>query len=411
MSPDQPQTANSEGVSRRDFLTAASVAGAGLAAAGSTQAQTTAEGARAPLPTDAALAREQGALQPYTPEEAQRYFVAHPGSDWMVDLLKLLEIDYVTTNPGSSFRGLHESIVNHGGNTRPELLTCVHEEQAVAMAHGYAKAAGKPMAVAVHGTVGIQHAAMAVYNAWCDRAPVVIIAGNHLDGAERRVLEWVHSAQDCIRPIRDYIKWDDIPQSLPHFGESLARAYKIALTPPMGPVAVVADGDLQEADIGTAEIMPPRPTRSERPRADDAALAEAARLLASAGQPVILADRVAHDQEGVSLLVELAEALQAPVVNRRGRMNFPSTHYLSQGGNVLAQADVILALKRTAPGAWSIPSMTVRIARRNGSRVPTSRSSRLGRGSSFIARTIRVSAATTARIWRLPAMRKRACPP
>jgi thiamine pyrophosphate-dependent acetolactate synthase large subunit-like protein len=339
-----------ERVSRREFLAGASAvtaAGAALAATPTaTQAQTHApSGARAAPPTEAQIAREQGAVPPYTAEETARYFVSDPGSDVMVDVLKLLDIDYVTTNAGSSFRGLHESILNYGGNTKPEIITCVHEEQAVAMAHGYAKVAGKPIAVAVHGTVGIQHAAMAVYNAWCDRVPMVIIAGNYLDGDQRRVLEWIHSAQDCIAPIRDYIKWDDTPTSLQSFNESLVRAHKIATTAPQGPVAIVADSVVQEAPAGAARDAIPRPSVTRPPRADDAALAEAARLLVAAENPVIVADRVARDQAGVEALVALAEFLMAPVVNRRGRMNFPSTHYLVAGGGAAAQADVILALE------------------------------------------------------------------
>jgi thiamine pyrophosphate-dependent acetolactate synthase large subunit-like protein len=250
-------------------------------------------------------------------------------------------------NAGSSFRGLHESLLNYGGNKRPELLTCVHEEQAVAMAHGYAKVAGKPIIAAVHGTVGLQHAAMAVYNAWCDRVPVIVIAGNYLDGTERRVLEWVHSAQDCVAPIRDYIKWDDAPVSLAQWNESLVRAHKIATTVPMGPVAIVADSQLQEEEVGATKRALPRPSPAQPPRADDTALREAAKLLVAAETPVIVAERYAHDQHGVDLLVQLAETLQAAVVNRRGRMNFPNTHYLNQGGNVVAQADVVLALEVT----------------------------------------------------------------
>ena len=287
MTEKSSKSDSAQGLNRRDFLAGASAAGVGLAAAQPAPAQTSAERAAVRPPSDAELAREHGDF--YTTEESERYFVDHPGSDLMVDLIKSLDVDYITTNPGSSFRGLHESIVNYGGNERPELLTCVHEEQAVAMAHGYTKVAGKPMMAVCHGTVGLQHAAMAVYNAWCDRAPVVILAGNHLDGPERRVLEWVHSAQDCIRPIRDYIKWDDTPPSLPHFAESLVRAYKIATTPPMGPVAVVADGHIQEMDIGDAKIDLPKLSPTQPPRADDDAIREAARMLVAAESPVIMA--------------------------------------------------------------------------------------------------------------------------
>ncbi|MGD8324718.1 MAG: thiamine pyrophosphate-binding protein [Gammaproteobacteria bacterium] len=333
-------------INRRQFMAGAGAAGAALGSVAETNAQAVQTADGAVPPSESQRLRDQGAPSDYSPQERDRYFVEHAGSDFMVDVIKSLDIDYLATNPGSSFRGLHESLVNYGGNHKPEVLTCVHEEQAVAMGHGYFKVAGKPLAVACHGTVGIQHAAMAVYNAWCDRAPVVLIAGNHLDATDRRIgVEWAHSAQDCNRPIRDYIKWDDTPVSLPHFAESMVRAYKIAMTAPAGPVAIVADGHLQEAETANAHLTIPAASMTVPPRGDANAIDEAARALVSAEAPVIVVDRYAHDQAGVALLVELAEALQAPVVDRRGRMNFPNTHYLYQGGNLMASADVILGLE------------------------------------------------------------------
>src|SRR5206468_3771312 len=121
------------------------------------------------------------------------------GSDFMVDVFKSLGFEYVCANPGSSFRGLHESIINYGGNHAPEMITCMHEESAVAMAHGYFKAEGKPMLVAAHGTVGLQHASMALYNAWCDRVPVYLVIGNYNDAAVRRPAEWYHGLQQAAR--------------------------------------------------------------------------------------------------------------------------------------------------------------------------------------------------------------------
>ena len=352
---DHHDADNKDGLNRRQFLAGATVAGVGLAAVAPTAQAQSSTTTATPPPSEAQLVRERGPVDDYTAEERDRYFVERPGSDFMVDVLKSLDIDYVAVNPGSSFRGLHESIVNYGGNHKPELLTCVHEEQAVALAHGYFKAAGKPIAVACHGTVGIQHAAMAVYNAWCDRVPVILIAGNHLDATERRVgVEWAHSAQDCIEPIRDYIKWDDTPTSLPHFAESLVRACKVALTPPFGPVAIVADGHLQEQDVGRERGVVPRLSATQPPRGDDEAVTDAAKMLVAAEFPVIVADRAARDQTGVALLVELAEALQAPVVDLHGRMNFPNTHYLNQGRNLIAQADVILGLELN--DAWGVIS-------------------------------------------------------
>ena len=184
------------------------------------------------------------------PERLSEKIVARPGSDFMVDVIKATGIEYIASNPGSSFRSLQESIVNYGGNKKPEFLTCMHEESSVAMAHGYAKAAGKPMGIFAHGTVGLQHAAMAVYNAWCDRVPMMIFAGNFLDADKRRPgVEWYHCVQDPAAMLRDFTKWDDQPASLQHFAESVMRGYKITTTTPMGPVVITADGYLQEAQV------------------------------------------------------------------------------------------------------------------------------------------------------------------
>jgi len=202
--------------------------------------------------------------------------------------------------------------------------------------------------------VGMQHAAMAIYNAYCDRVPVYIMAGNTLDATLRRPgVEWAHSVQDAAAMVRDFIKWDDLPISLPHFAESAVRAYKIAMTPPMMPVLLVLDGGLQEDPI-TPEIdtrlRVPRLTRASAPQGDSGAVAEAARLLVAAQNPVIVADRAARTPAGIARLLELAETLQAPVVNQGGRMNFPTRHPLNQSANarqLVASADVILGLELT----------------------------------------------------------------
>ena len=347
--PDREEPAH---VNRRDFLSSAMAAGlaaTGAGAPGKASARQAADDAQARgalPPTAAQEARESEIPHGYSADQAREYFVRDPGSDFMLDVIRRLGLEYIATNPGSSFRGLHESIVNYGGNQAPELLTCVHEEQAVAMAHGYYKVSGKPMGVLCHGTVGLQHASMAVYNAWCDRAPMILLAGNHLEATERRAgVEWSHSAQDCVRVIRDYIKWDDMPLSLQHYAESMARALKIAMTPPAGPVAVVLDGHLQEAEAGDQRLSLFSVSVNQPPAGNEAAIAEAARWLLEADSPVIVADLMARDQVGVERLVALAEALQAPVVNQFGRMNFPNTHYLSQGATAVAQADVVLGLE------------------------------------------------------------------
>ncbi|HEY6382122.1 MAG TPA: thiamine pyrophosphate-dependent enzyme [Pseudolabrys sp.] len=245
-------------------------------------------------------------------------------------------------------------MVNYGDNKKPEFLTCMHEESSVGMAQGYAKAAGKPMGMMAHGTVGLQHAAMAVYNAWCDRVPVVMFAGNFLDAEKRRPgVEWYHCVQDPAALLRDFIKWDDQPLSLQHFAESVMRGYKIATTVPMGPVLITADGGLAEGPIyDEKKLRIPKLTVSIPPQGDTGAVAEAAKMLAAAESPVILADRASRSQEGIKRLVELAEALNAPVIDIGGRMNFPTNHYLCRSADrrsLVGQADVALLLEVADP--------------------------------------------------------------
>jgi len=275
-----------------------------------------------------------------------------PGSDFMVDVLKSLDMEYCAANPGSSFRGLQESFINYGGNKSPEWLTCCHEESSAAMAHGYAKIEGKPMMIMAHGTVGLQHASMAIYNAYADRVPMYIVLGNILDVNYRRGnAEWVHSVQDAASMVRDFIKWDDTPVTLGHFAESAVRAYKISMTPPYEPVILVADGTLQEEPVKEKNLRIPKLVMSAPPQGDSAAVVEAARLLVAAENPAIVAGRVARTQKGIELLVELAETLQATVKDQRMRMNFPSAHPLYGDPGQLPQSpnlsdfDVILGLE------------------------------------------------------------------
>jgi thiamine pyrophosphate-dependent acetolactate synthase large subunit-like protein len=266
----------------------------------------------------------------------------------MLDVLKSIGFEFVCANPGSSFKGLHESLINYGGNRDPEFITCCHEESAVAMAHGYAKIEGRPLCVFAHGTVGLQHAAMAIYNAYCDRVPVFIVAGNTVDALKRSPGDWVHSVQDAAAMLRDFVKWDDLPASLGHFAESAVRAYQIAMTPPMAPVLLVADSELQENEIPDAGPHIPKMTLPKPPQGDLNAIAELARWLAAAESPVIVADRAARTEEGMGLLVELAGELQAPVVDQYSRLNFPNRHPLNQSHRshaAIAEADLVLGLE------------------------------------------------------------------
>jgi acetolactate synthase-1/2/3 large subunit len=328
-------------LNRRRFLKGAAVGAAALvnlpAAAGEPQARDAARGGAA-LPSAGALAAE---TEPVS-TQVEVLTTDRPGSDFMVDVIKSLGFEYIAANPGSSFRALHESVVNYGGNKSPELLTCCHEESSVAMADGYAKVEGKPMAVMAHSTVGLQHASMSIYNAFAGRTPVFIVLGNTIDVAARRPgVEWYHSAQDAAAMVRDYTKWDDLPISLTHFAESAVRAYKIALTPPRGPVVLVADSDLQETPVAAlSRLHLPRLTLASPPAGDPVTVAAVARLLVAAENPVLLGGTAIRTPEGMQLLVELAETLQAPVVGGK----FPSRHPLSGAGQV-RDADLILGLE------------------------------------------------------------------
>ena len=335
---------------RRRFLTGFVAAGAATAitpplARGSQEE--VAQNARAPsaLPPNAQVA----AAETQTPGEvAPNRIGGVPGSDFMVDVIKTLGIKYCPANCASSYRGIHESLINYGGNKMPEFLTCMHEESAVAMAHGYFKISGKPLMTLCHGTVGLQHATMAIYNAWCDRVPVIVVGGNDLDAATRPPgVPTFHAAQDINALVRDFTKWDDTPVSLAHFAQSFVRAYKIAMTPPYGPVMISLDAGLQQevARNHGDKLAIPRYVPTAPPQGDSGAVKEAARLLAEAQNPVIVADRAARTPNGIKLLVQLAEALQARVIDQGSRVNFPKTHYLSAPPSAVSGADVILGLE------------------------------------------------------------------
>ena len=336
-------------IDRRDFLKSAAVTSVAAMVGGEASAMPTGKVAPTPASGTPLMSR---AAEIGDPSGAEVLTTDRPGSDFMVDVLKSLGMEYVAANPGSSFRGLHESVINYGQNKAPELITCCHEESAVAIAHGYAKIAGKPMAVFAHSTVGLQHAAMGIFNAYCDRVPVYIVLGNTIDETMRRPgVEWDHSVQDAAAMVRDYIKWDDLPISLTHFAESAVRAYKIAMTPPMMPVLVVADSDLQERPV-PSDSSPriPKLTLAAPPQGDSAAVNEAAKLLTAAENPVIVVDRATRTAEGIPLLIELAETLEAPVLDLAGRMNFPTLHPLNhsaRGRELVSTADVILGLEVT----------------------------------------------------------------
>jgi thiamine pyrophosphate-dependent acetolactate synthase large subunit-like protein len=334
-------------VSRRKFLAGVAVAGASATAAKAATPGTTAADVKR-LPAAVEPMAHQVAAETAVPKDMP-HLAGKPNSDFMVDVIKSLKIEHIYSNPASSFRGLHESLINYGKNVMPDFITCTHEESSVAMAHGYFKATGKPQMMLCHGTVGLQHACMAVYNAWADRVPLIMIGGNDLDAAKRPPgVPTFHSAQDIGALVRDFTKWDDTPVSAQHFAQSLVRAYRYAMTPPYGPVLLSLDAGLQDSPVDDAQLYIPRYVASAPPHADLNALREAAKLLVEAERPVIVADKMARTEAGVKSLVQLAELLQVPVVDQMGRLNMPNTHYLNQNAsaqNLIRNADLVMGLE------------------------------------------------------------------
>jgi len=333
-----------ESVNRRGFLKGAAASAAALVATPVAKAQeaTPRQRPAAVVPNEAQLAADTGAPRRV---EVER-IVEHPGSDFMMDVLKTLNFEYITTNPGSSFQGLHESIINYGGNKAPELLTCCHEESAVAMAHGYAKIEGKPIMALLHGTVGTQHGSMAIYNAYADRVPIYIVIGNHMDAAVRPAgVNWYHSAQDMGALVRDFTKWDDNPASLGAFAGSAIRAYRLMMTPPMGPVAIMIDSEMQERPMPGPRPRIPKLTIPSPPQGDMAAVREAAKMLVAAQAPLINCQRAARTPAGMKLVTELAELLQCPVNGNGERMHIPSRHPLAGNGFQGYSTDLVLNLE------------------------------------------------------------------
>src|SRR5216684_3104802 len=270
-------------------------------------------------------------------------------SDVIVDLIKRYGFPHLTLNPGASFRGLHDSLVNYGGND-PAMMLCNHEEIAVQIAHGYAKASGKPMAVILHDLVGLLHACMAIYYAYIDRVPIFIIGatGPMDEGKRRPHIDWTHSALVQGNAVRDYVKWDYQPTSIEGVPESFARAYSIMTTEPQGPVYMCYDAALQEAPLAGEVALPPESAAATpAPMAPDPrAIAAIADKLVAAEHPMLLAEYAGRRAGGFESIVELAEATGAAVWDVNNALNFPNKHplCLSMDKESLRRTDLVVGL-------------------------------------------------------------------
>ena len=276
-----------------------------------------------------------------TPTAEQPGSQARPawGSDIVAAALREQNIPYICLNPGASYRGLHDSIVNYLGNESPKMIVCLHEEHAVAICHGYALVTDKPLAAVVHSNVGLMHATMAIFNAWCGRVPVIVIgATGPVDAAKRRPwIDWIHTTADQGALVRDYTKWDDQPGSAVAAVESIRRASLIARSKPSGPVYINLDVAMQEAPVEgepkfepIARYQPPPQTVPSRETID-----EAVAVLKNAKRPLILCGRVARSEESWKQRVALAEWTGARVLTHiKEPAGFPTNHplYLTESG-------------------------------------------------------------------------------
>src|SRR5712691_1369364 len=307
------------------------------------------------------------------------------GSDVVAETLRALDVPYIALNPGASYRGLHDSIVNFLGNARPQMLLCLHEEHAVAIAHGYAKVTGRPMAVALHSNVGLLHASMAIFNAFCDRVPMLVLgATGPVDAARRRPwIDWIHTAADQGALVREYTKWDDQPASAAAALEAVLRADAVTRAYPSAPVYVCLDAALQEAPLPPDVAVPsPERYRPPAPLPPDPATAErVASLLLGAERPLVLAGRVGRDPGAWEARTRLAEVVGACVLtDLKTAAAFPTGHELHpvppgvfptpEALDVLRRADVVLSLDwvdlagtlRLAHGDADVPAVVISVS-------------------------------------------------
>jgi benzoylformate decarboxylase len=255
------------------------------------------------------------------------------GSDVVAEVTRRLDLKYIALVPGASYRGFHDSIVNYLGNSNPQMVICLHEEHAVSIADGYGKVTETPMAVALHSNVGLMHATMPLFNAWCDRTPMIVFgATGPVDAHRRRPwIDWIHTSKDQASMIRNYTKWDDQPASPQAAVESVLRANQITRTPPYGPVYICLDAGLQESAL-TEDVSIPDPERfaaPPSPAVPRAALLKALKFIEKAKFPLILMGRVSRDQADWDRRVRFAEAIGAAVLtSSNDAASFPTTHPL-----------------------------------------------------------------------------------
>lgn len=298
------------------------------------------------------------------------------GSDLIAEAIRATGFRFAAVNPGASYRGLHDSIVNHPPG-RIDLLTVLHDEHAVAVAHGWTKVTGEPALAMLHSNVGLLHAAMAIHNAWVDRAPVVILgASGAMDATRRRPwIEWIHTMQDQAAPVRPFLKWDDQPASSAAAARAIVEARFRSGAAPTGPSYVVMDVTYQEEwletipDLNRLLAVPDH----ARPGLSSDVLAALATRLGQSRRPVFVFGRSGRDMTGWQARLRLARANGARVITDiRCAATFPTDDpcHIGQPGfaadaaqkAALAEADTVFLFDAIDPQSWqelTAPDATV----------------------------------------------------
>jgi acetolactate synthase I/II/III large subunit len=271
-------------------------------------------------------------------------------------------VECLFMNPGTDTIPIQEALskLEQLGEPVPRTVLCLFELVALAAAHGYYQATGRPQAVLVHVDVGTQNLGGMLHNAQRGRAAVLIAAGRTpytTDSSQRGTrdtyIHWLQDQFDQHGIVRNFVKWDYELRRPEQMGEVIARALQIAASDPPGPVYVTLPREVLMTEVGDVRQPAPELTAPARLGAGDPdALGDLAQHLVRSERPVVLTSTSGRTRQGFEALVKLAMLLALPVVERRERTNFPTSHPLHQGfqpGPFVETADVILVVDSDVP--------------------------------------------------------------
>ncbi|KYQ97220.1 hypothetical protein AWY96_01370 [Serratia plymuthica] len=281
-------------------------------------------------------------------KETKTHRIERYGSDVFLDVIKAYGIKYVFFNPGATTRGLHDSLINDAELT---LVLCMHEESAVAMAHGYAKMTGKPAVVLLHANVGLLNASMGIFNAYVDRVPMLILNGLGPSAVEKRRpwIDWIHTNTSQASMMKDYVRWYDQPTSLESAIQSVERALILTEAKPCCPTLVTIDAALQEQSTEIDFRFTPGKSLIS-PQASEHYLIILAELIINSNYPIFIANQLGRYDGAVAVITLLCERLSIPIVDMGDAYNFPNGNnlYITENyKSYLRKSDLIISLENT----------------------------------------------------------------